>query len=283
MVSGCRGGNSVNKKIKVMKKVVKRGRPSKKSIVSSKLVSTWRPELVKMDNVEFNKDLFVPMPTGKKIDDLLSSEGGLMKGTNFAFIGDPGVGKTTVILDVLADLQAKGQKVLFISGEMNSIDMHGYVRRFPKFGQVPILFLGDYIEKDPMVVLKSVLTEGFDVVMIDSMAEVCVNIVDFHGGTNKNAESQVLNVLEKHNKGGNKAELNTTFLIIQQVTKAGTFAGSNRFKHMLTGMARMQFVEGGRCISFSKNRRGGQMDRLFFRVDTTKNVSWLHTEANNAE
>ena len=279
-----------------MKKVVKRGRPvgsSKKNadfmnlpyggIPSDKLISTWKPELVKMDNVEFNKDLFVPMPTGKKIDDLLSSEGGLMKGTNFAFIGDPGVGKTTVILDVLADLQAKGQKVLFISGEMNSIDTHGYVRRFPKFGQVPILFLGDYIEKDPMVVLKSVLTEGFDVVMIDSMAEVCVNIVDFHGGTNKNAESQVLNVLEKHNKGGNKAKLNTTFLIIQQVTKAGTFAGSNRFKHMLTGMARMQFVEGGRCISFSKNRRGGQMDRLFFKVDTTKDVSWLHTEANNAE
>jgi DNA repair protein RadA/Sms len=269
-----------------MKKVVKRGRPvgsSKKSIVSSKLISTWKPELVKMDDISFNKDLFVPMPTGRKIDDLLSSEGGLMKGTNFAFIGDPGVGKTTVILDVLADLQSKGQKVLFISGEMNSIDMHGYVKRFPKFGQVPILFLGDYIEKDPMVILKSVLTEGFDVVMIDSMAEVCTNIVDFHGGTNKNAESQVLNVLEKHNKGGNKAGLNTSFLIIQQVTKAGTFAGSNRFKHMLTGMARMQFVEGGRCISFSKNRRGGQMDRLFFRVDTTKDVSWLHTEANNIE
>ena len=126
-----------------MKKVVKRGRPvgsSKKSIVSSKLISTWKPELVKMDDISFNKDLFVPMPTGRKIDDLLSSEGGLMKGTNFAFIGDPGVGKTTVILDVLADLQSKGQKVLFISGEMNSIDMHGYVKRFPKFGQVPILF-----------------------------------------------------------------------------------------------------------------------------------------------
>lgn len=270
-----------------MKNKVKRGRPvgSKKKIVvgGGNVVSTWKPKTVMMDDLEFNKNLFVPMPTGKKIDSLLSSEGGLMKGCNFAFIGDPGVGKTTVILDILADLQKKGQKVLFISGEMNSIDMHGYVKRFPKFGQVPILFLGDYIEKDPMVILKSILTEGYDVVMIDSMAEVCTNIVDFHGGTNKNAESQVLNLLEVHNKGGNKANLNTTFLIIQQVTKAGTFAGSNRFKHMLTGMARMQFVEGGRCISFSKNRRGGQMDRLFFSVATSNNVGWLHTEGINAE
>ena len=265
-----------------MKKQVKRGRPAKKQILSGIKVSKFTPELVKMDDLSFNNNLFVPMKTGKRIDALLSSEGGLMKGTNFAFIGDPGVGKTTVMLDILADLQAKGQKVLFISGEMNSIDMHGYVKRFPKFGQVPILFLGDYVEKDPIVILKSVLSEGFDVVLIDSMAEVCTNVVDFHGGTNKNAESKVLNLLETHNKAGNRSNKNTTFLIIQQVTKAGTFAGSNRFKHMLTGMARMQFVEGGRYISFSKNRRGGQMDKLFFSLHQSNNVGWLHTEAMNA-
>ena len=155
---------------------VKRGRPSKKQIVGNATVTKWKPELVKMDNLSFDKDLFVPMPTGKKIDSLLSSEGGLMKGTNFAFVGDPGVGKSTVMLDILADLQAKGQKCLFISGEMTSIDMFGYVKRYPKFGQLDILFMGDYIEKDPMIVLKSVLAQGFDVVLIDSMAEVCTNI-----------------------------------------------------------------------------------------------------------
>ena len=171
-----------------MIKQAKRGRPPKKQILPGIKVNKFTPKLVKMDNLSFNEDLFIPMKTNKKIDALLSSEGGLMKGTNFAFIGDPGVGKTTVMLDILADLQKKGQKVLFISGEMNSIDMYGYVKRFPKFGQVPILFLGDYIEKDPVVILKSVLSEGFDVVLIDSMAEVCTNIVDFNGGTNKSAE-----------------------------------------------------------------------------------------------
>ena len=264
-----------------MKKVVKRGRPSKKNVLTGSKVRTWKPQLVKMDDVKFNKDLFVPMPTGKKIDSLLSSEGGLMKGTNFAFVGDPGVGKSTVMLDLLADLKKKGQKVLFILGEMTSIDMFGYVKRFPKFGQVDILFMGDYIENDPMVVLKSVLSEGYDVVLIDSMAEVCVNIVDFHGGTNKNAESMVLNLLEEHNKGKNRAKKNTTFLIIQQVTKAGEFAGSNRFKHMLTGMGHIKFVEEGRCVYFSKNRRGGQMDKLFFSLDAGRNVSWLFTEPHN--
>ena len=77
------------------------------------------------------------MKTGKKIDSLLSGEGGLMKGTNFAFIGDPGVGKSTVMLDILADLQAKGQKCLFISGEMTSIDLYAYKQGVPYTSIVP--------------------------------------------------------------------------------------------------------------------------------------------------
>ena len=256
---------------------------NKNKLVGGLEVKRFTPKLVKMDNLSFDKNLFVPMKTGKKIDSLLSSEGGLMKGTNFAFVGDPGVGKSTVMLDVLADLQANGQKCLFISGEMTSIDMFGYVKRFPKFGQLDILFLGDYIEKDPIVVLKSVLAQGFDVVLIDSMAEVCTNIVDFHGGTFKNAESQVLNLLEKHNKAENIAKKNTSFMIIQQVTKGGEFAGSNRFKHMLTGMGHMKFTEGSRVLFFSKNRRGGKMDKLHFSLDQKNHVGWLFTEAMNAE
>ena len=263
-----------------MKKQVKRGRPSKKSLVGQE-VKRFKPSLVKMDDISFDEKLFVPMRTNKKIDSLLSSEGGLMKGTNFAFAGDPGVGKSTVMLDILGDLHDKGQKVLFISGEMTSIDMFGYVKRFPKFGKLPILFMGDFIENDPLAILKSALSEGFDVVLIDSMAEVCTSIVDFHGGTMKSAETQVLNLLEKHNKAENKEKRNTTFLIIQQVTKAGELAGSNRFKHALTAVGHIKFDGDGRCVWFSKNRRGGQMDKLFFSLDAGRNVSWLFTEPHN--
>lgn len=259
-----------------MKDMVKRGRPTKK-------VVKVMPKLVKMDDIKFNDNLFIPMKTGGRLDPMLSGEGGLMKGTNYAFVGDPGVGKSTVMLDVLADLQAKGAKVLFISGEMTSIDLYGYVKRYPKFGKLPILFLGDYTENDPIQVIESTLEEGYDVVLIDSMAEVCTTIVDFHGGTNKNAETRVLNILERHNKAENEGGVNTSFMIIQQVTKGGMFAGSNRFKHMLTGMGHMKFVEGSRCIFFSKNRRGGEMNKLFFSLDQKDKVGFLYTEPMNGE
>ena len=246
-------------------------------------VMRFKPVVSTMADFTYDKSLFTPMPTGKKVDSLFSSEGGLMKGTNYAFVGDPGVGKTTVLLDMLADMQAKGQKVLFVSGEMNRIDMVGYVKRYPKFANVPILFMGDYIENDPLAVLQAVLSEGYDVVLVDSFAEVAVAVVDHHGGTMKNAETQLLNLFEKHNKAENQSKRNTNFMIIQQVTKGGEFAGSNRFKHMITAMAHIKFQQdGGRAIWFSKNRRGGQMDKLHFSLNQKNHVGWLFTEAINA-
>ena len=262
----------LNKKVKI-----KRGRP-----VGTGNVKRFKPGVSTMADFKYDTSLFTPMPTGKKVDSLFSSEGGLMKGTNYAFVGDPGVGKTTVLLDMLADMQAKGQNVLFVSGEMNRIDMVGYVKRYPKFNNVPILFMGDYIENDPLVILESVLSEGYDVVLVDSFAEVAVAVVDYHGGTMKNAETKILNLLEKHNQAENRNKVNTAFMLIQQVTKGGNFAGSNRFKHMLTGMAHMKFdSDGGRAIFFSKNRRGGEMNKLFFSLNQANHVGWLFTEPLN--
>ena len=237
---------------------------------------------VKMSDLTFDPQLFRPMKSGRVIDAHFSSEGGLMKGTNYAIVGDPGIGKTTVMLDMLADLQEKGQKVLFISGEMNQIDMFGYVKRFPKFGQLPILFMGDYCEDNALDVVKSILSEGWDTVLIDSMAEIQNAVVDTTKGwmSGKKAETELLNLFEKHNMGENDSEINTSFLVIQQVTKGGEFAGSNRFKHMMTGMAHMKWTkEGDRTFFFSKNRRGGDMSIRVFNLSTPNRVGWMGTLA----
>ena len=241
---------------------------------------------VKMSDLSFDPQLFRPMKSGRVIDAHFSSEGGLMKGTNYAIVGDPGIGKTTVMLDMLADLQSKGQKVLFISGEMNQIDMYGYVKRFPKFGQLPILFMGDYCEDNALDVVNSILSEGWDTVLIDSMAEIQNAVVDTTKGwmSGKKAETELLNLFEKHNLGENDANVNTSFLVIQQVTKGGEFAGSNRFKHMMTGMAHMKWTkEGDRTFFFSKNRRGGDMSVRLFNLSTPNRVGWMGTLAAGQE
>ena len=96
-----------------------------------------------MRDIRFDPALFRNYMTGTVLDDLLCSYRGLPKGVNYMVIGDPGVGKTTIILDMLSDIRSQqpGAKVLFISAEMNEIDLAIYVQRFPKFQDLDILFV----------------------------------------------------------------------------------------------------------------------------------------------
>ena len=240
-------------------------------------------KITKMNDLKFEKNLFNPLTTGRKIDEFFSSEGGVMPGTNTVVTGDPGVGKTTVLLDILADMNAKGKRVLFVSGEMNQIDMVGYVRRFPKFGDVPILFMGDVADEDPLEVLRDAFSVGYDCVLVDSIAEIAVAIQDYYGGTYKGATTKLLTLLEEQNMGENDRKINTASLLIQQVTKSGSFAGSNRIKHMTTAMGHLKFDgDGQRFFHFSKNRRGGSGNKLFFNLNSKNKVNWLFDEPINA-
>ena len=243
----------------------------KKSVKTVKTNNNFKVDLnlVKMQDVTFNDDLFIPMKTKTIVDSLLSSEGGVFPGTNTVVIGDPGVGKSTVLLDWIANLQEQGKKVLFISGEMNDIDMYGYVKRFPKFGKVPIMFMQDY-NNCPKQAVEQVLNDGYDVVLMDSWAEVTSMVKDQMGWARNKVESWLLELLEKNNKANNKAEKNTAFICIQQMTKAGEFAGSNRIKHMTTAMAALRFdgrgADAERYLEFSKNRRGSVGDKVYFSL-----------------
>ena len=116
-----------------------RGRPRKNAVVPKTVLK--HVEFTQMKDVKFYPSLFTPIKTGTIVDTVLSTEGGIFPGTNTVVIGDPGVGKSTVLLDLLSNFQSKGKRVLFISGEMNEIDMFGYTKRFPKFGRIPILFM----------------------------------------------------------------------------------------------------------------------------------------------
>ena len=247
--------------------MAQRGRPRKAKQINSNF--NVKLNLVKMKDVVFNDDLFIPIKTKTIVDSVLSTEGGLFPGTNTIIIGDPGVGKSTVLLDWIADMQKQGKKVLFISGEMNDIDMYGYVKRFPKFGKLPILFMQDYNDC-PKQAVEQVLNQGYDVILMDSWAEVTAMVKDQMGWVRNKVESWLLDLLEKNNKAKNKANKNTAFVCIQQMTKAGEFAGSNRIKHMTTAMAALRFDGRGRdaerYLEFEKNRRGSLGDKIYFSL-----------------
>lgn len=258
----------------------RRMREAEAQQVSSKPLEV---EVVKINDLTFDPELFVTMKTGKKIDSLFTVNGGLSKATNYIVIGDPGIGKSTLCLDILSDLHRSGKKCLFISGEMTRIDLYGYVERFPRFGEIPTLFLSEYVDSPKKDVVEKALEVGYDVVVLDSFAEVTSSVQESSGVTKTAATKWLVDLLVSHMVAKNTEKRYTTFLCIQQVTKDGVFVGSNTLKHNTTGMLELRYDkpekgsdEKGRHLFFSKNRRGPAFVKIPFNIDEGGEVSYLN-------
>ena len=242
-------------------------------------VNKLKTRTQKINKTTFAKGLFEEHKTDTPLDGLFSMGGGVPKATNYMVVGDPGVGKSTVTLDVIANAKKNGSKVLFISAEMSPVDLKLYVDRYPKFGDIDIFFPQE-IEDDESVkeVLEEVLNVGYDIVLIDSFIELQATIQEVDRMTRNSAEKWLLGKMYEHNLGQNKGKHYTSFLAIQQVNKGGTFAGSMKLKHMTTGMMEIRFVDQEtqeeRYIVFSKNRRGHVGKRMFFDLAATGDVTY---------
>ena len=162
-----------------------------------------------MRDLHFSPDLFRNYMSGTVLDELLCSYKGLPKGVNYMIIGDPGVGKTTIILDLLSNIRntTPGARVLFISAEMNEIDLAIYVQRFPKFQDLDILFIEASFDEEAashnLDTIRSVLNQGWDIVAIDSFYELQGIIKEEEDLTCKKAESVLLSLIKQQNKAAN--------------------------------------------------------------------------------
>jgi len=242
-------------------------------------VSKLNSKLTQISKVKYAKGLFEAHKTNTPLDGLFSIDGGVPKATNWMVVGDPGVGKSTVTLDIIANAKKSGSKVLFISAEMNQVDLYLYVQRYPKFGELDIFFPQDIADdEDPRKVLNDILNEGYDIVLIDSFVELQETIREHARMTRNSSEKWLLDMMYKQNLGQNKGKKYTSFLNIQQVNKGGTFVGSNKLKHMTTGMMEIRFVDertqDERYVVFSKNRRGHVGKQMFFDLSATGDVTY---------
>jgi len=220
--------------------------------------------LTRLDDLNINPDLFQPMLTGTVVDKFVSQDGGFLPGSMIMAAGSPGVGKTTVLLELIVALHSAGKRALFISAEMNQIDMARYLKRFPNWGQLPILFLADY--EDPKTVIEQTLNQGWDIVLTDSYTEVNDTVKEESNMSRGATEKWFLDLMSANNKGQNEKAIYTTFITILQMSKGGVFVGSNKLKHMTTAMMDIAFEGVRRYMEFTKNRLGQVGKKLYFEI-----------------
>ena len=285
---------------------------NKKAQMSVPQTLSKEPEIVRLKNRNYDPRIFETMITDRVVDEFWSNKVGVSRACNIILIGDPGVGKTTVALDIVCDIKAaeyvqktidngdiievtdevdksESPRALFISAEMNDIDMYEYMERYPKFGDVDILFLGDQEDENPKLVIEHILKKGYDIVLGDSFVEIQDEVREACGMSAKQSEKWIIDLMKFHNKGNNDRNLYTSFIMIQQMTKGGKFVGSNKLKHNTTAMLELRFDGNSeaspRYMEFSKNRRGKVNKRLYFNFDKPEHVNYMadkwHQEEEN--
>lgn len=256
----------------------KRGRPATKNKPETQIthVQIDFNQITKLKNLQIDPRMMEQMESGTVLDLLLSHEGGIPNATNIIACGDPGIGKTTILLDLLSAIQFKNptKRCLFISGEMGKKQMFKYTQRFPQFGVVDTIFVSDYVDHNVKDVMEQVMNIGWDLILIDSIAEVLDGVRNDNGWDRKTAESWFVDECTKNNKGDNLTNKYTTFISIQQVRKDGGAVGSNKLKHMTDALLEVRREKessgGGTYLEFTKNRNGKIENKLYFQLTGTQ-------------
>ena len=235
---------------------------------------TPKTEVIEIGKMKFPN--FRAWKTGDIIDKLFSDhteDGGIFSGTANIVIGESGVGKSTVTLDILAKIK-KAQpaaRILYISSEMTRNDLYFYFQKTPIIANVPTLLVMDYVMGRFDRVLEETINGDYDVILIDSHQDIIVKLADILGWKSTKAQTWLTNLIidaaDRHGK---------TIFAIQHMTKGGQYVGSTYLKHATTSMMEIKFDDAGRrFVEFSKNRRGGSLvnKRLYYSL-VDGEVAW---------
>lgn len=186
-------------------------------------------------------------PTGvAEFDRVLG--GGLVPGAVVLLAGEPGVGKSTLLLDVAAIAAGSGRTVLYVSGEESA----GQVRlRAERIGALhPRLLLAS--ETDLGTVLGHVEAQDPDLLVVDSVQTIASGQVEGSPG----GVAQVREVAASIIAAAKRRDL--PVVLVGHVTKDGSVAGPRTLEHLVDVVC--QF-EGDRHTSLrmvraTKNRYG---------------------------
>ncbi|MCI7261852.1 MAG: DNA repair protein RadA [Clostridiaceae bacterium] len=182
----------------------------------------------------------------EELDRVLGS--GIVKGSMVLVGGDPGIGKSTILLQVCRNLAAQQVKVLYISGEESLKQIKLRANRIGRIAG-PLSFL---CETNLGTIAEVIRRTGPDAVVIDSIQTMYMEeVASAPGSVSQVREST--NVLMQIAKG-----LGITVFIVGHVTKEGVVAGPRVLEHMVDTVL---YFEGDRHASYRilravKNRFG---------------------------
>ena len=211
-------------------------------------------EVKKLNSVEIEK--YSRYKTGyEELDRVLG--GGLVQGSLVLLGGEPGIGKSTLILQICDKIKVNGS-VLYISGEESATQIKMRADRL-NINNENILFLGETCIETIENTLESVKP---DFIIIDSIQTMYSEQLQAAAGSVSQVREITARIMQMCKRK------NITTILIGHVTKDGNIAGPRVLEHMVDTVL---YLEGERYFSYRilrgvKNRFGSTNEVGLFEM-----------------
>ncbi len=175
--------------------------------------------------------------------------GGFVRGSTLLVGGDPGIGKSTLLLQVAGKLAATGQSVVYVSGEEAVAQIRMRAERL-SLTDAPVKLAAETSVEDILATLA--MDKPPALVIIDSIQTLWTDLADSAPGTVTQVRAASQALIRYAKQSG------TAVVFVGHVTKDGQIAGPRVVEHMVDGVLYFE-GEGGhhfRILRAVKNRFG---------------------------
>jgi DNA repair protein RadA/Sms len=174
--------------------------------------------------------------------------GGVVPGSAILIAGDPGVGKSTLLLQVTANAALKGLKVAYISGEEAVEQIRGRAARMG-LSKAPVDLAAETALRH---ILEALKREAYDLVVIDSIQTLWSDAVEAAQGSVSQVRACASELVRLAKKKG------MSVILVGHVTKEGQIAGPRVVEHMVDAVLSFEGERGYpfRILRGTKNRFG---------------------------
>ena len=206
---------------------------------------------------EIKMDTEIRVSTGiSEFDRVLG--GGIVQGSLVLIAGDPGIGKSTILLQTSGELSRLGKKVLYISAEESSSQIKLRAERLGV--QSDNLYI--YPQTNFELIKKHILEMQPDLVIVDSIQAIYTSMIQSSAGS-------VSQIRECCNELMGLAKSNNiSIIVIGHVTKEGNIAGPKVLEHMVDAVIQFEGdkYKAYRILRSIKNRFGNTSEVGIFEM-----------------
>lgn len=186
--------------------------------------------------------------------------GGFVSGSVNLIAGQPGIGKSTLLMQLAAKLSSN-HKVLYVSGE-ESLEQVSLRASRVASKQQKVLLASSTSSDD---IAETILNSEYNVVVVDSIQTIsCQSVTSAPGSVSQITNSTYL--LTQAAK-----ESNTTLILVGHVTKEGNIAGPKLLEHLVDVVLNLEGdrYDGFKVLRAVKNRFGSTSEVGIFEMKDT--------------